>query len=234
MGLRYGSCVIIGASLQVRGLHLVCKLGRCCSSRLAFLQPLGGPMDPAPDRQLVTELLQQWGCGDKQALEQLMPIVYEQLHKLASNCLRSERPDHTLRATALVHEAYLRLIDADVAWNDRVHFYAVSARILRRILVDHAKSRNRYKRGGEFQQIPFEEAALVGPESDRGIVELDEALQRLAKQDQRKSELIELLFFGGLTYDEAAAALSISPATVHRELTLAKAWLHLELSRAAS
>ena len=191
-------------------------------------------MDPAPDRQLVTQLLQQWGAGDKQALDQLMPIVYDQLHKLASNCLRSERPDHTLRATALVHEAYLRLVQAEVNWQDRVHFYAVSARILRRILVDHAKSRNRNKRGGEYQKIPLEEAILVGPEADRGIVELDEALQRLATQDRRKSDLIELLFFGGLTYDEAAAALKISPATVHRELTLAKAWLNLELSRAAS
>jgi len=191
-------------------------------------------MDPAPDRQLVTQLLQQWGAGDKQALDQLMPIVYDQLHKLASSCLRSERPDHTLRATALVHEAYLRLVEADVDWQDRVHFYAVSARILRRILVDHAKSRNRNKRGGEYQKIPLEEAVLVGPEADRGMVELDEALQRLANQDRRKSDLIELLFFGGLTYDEAAAALKISPATVHRELTLAKAWLNLELSRAAS
>jgi len=191
-------------------------------------------MDPAPDRQLVTQLLQQWGAGDRQALNQLMPIVYDQLHKLASNCLRSERPDHTLRATALVHEAYLKLVQADVDWQDRVHFYAVSARILRRILVDHAKSRNRHKRGGEYQQIPLEEAVLVGPEADRGMVELDEALHRLASQDRRKSDLIELLFFGGLTYDEAAAALKISPATVHRELTLAKAWLNLELSRAAS
>jgi len=191
-------------------------------------------MDPAPDRQLATQLLQQWGAGDRQALDQLMPIVYDQLHKLASNCLRSERPDHTLRATALVHEAYLKLVQADVDWRDRVHFYAVSARILRRILVDHAKSRNRHKRGGEYQQIPLEEAVLVGPEADRGMVELDEALHRLASQDRRKSDLIELLFFGGLTYDEAAAALKISPATVHRELTLAKAWLNLELSRAAS
>jgi RNA polymerase sigma factor (TIGR02999 family) len=191
-------------------------------------------MDPVPDREFVTQLLHEWGNGNKQALDQLMPIVYDQLHKLASNCLRSERPDHTLRATALVHEAYLKLVQADVDWQDRVHFYAVSARILRRILVDHAKSRNRHKRGGEYQQIPLEEAVIVGPESDRGMVELDEALQRLANQDPRKSELIELLFFGGLTYDEAAAALKISPATVHRELTLAKAWLNLELSRAAS
>jgi len=188
-------------------------------------------MDQSQDRQLVTQLLQQWGSGNKQALDELMPVVYDHLRKLASNCLRSERPDHTLRATALVHEAYLRLVDSEIALQDRVHFYVISARLLRRILVDHAKSRNRHKRGGEFQKIPLDEAVLVGPESDHGILELDEALQRLAAQDQRKSELIELLFFGGLTYDEAADALKISPATVHRELTLAKAWLHRELSQ---
>ncbi|MFZ3339879.1 MAG: sigma-70 family RNA polymerase sigma factor [Terriglobales bacterium] len=184
-----------------------------------------------PDRQLVTDLLQQWGNGDKDALDQLMPIVYEQLHKLASNCLRSERPDHTLRATALVHEAYLRLVDSDVTFQDRVHFYAVSARMLRRILVDHAKTKNRQKRGGEFDKVPLDEAIVIGPQADRGIIELDDAMKRLAVQDQRKSDLIELLFFGGLTYDEAAAALKISPATVHRELTLAKAWLYRELAQ---
>jgi RNA polymerase sigma factor (TIGR02999 family) len=183
------------------------------------------------DRQLVTQLLQQWGTGDKEALDQLMPVVYEQLRKLASNCLRSERPDHTLRATALVHEAYVRLVDSGVTFQDRVHFYAVSARILRRILVDYARSQNRQKRGGEFEKVPLEEAIMVGPKADRGIIELDDAMQRLAAQDQRKSELIELLFFGGLTYDEAAAALKISPATVHRELTLAKAWLYRELDQ---
>lgn len=190
-------------------------------------------MDVSPDRQAVTQLLRQWSSGNKQALDQLMPVVYDQLRRLASNCLRAERPDHTLRATALVHEAYVRLVDSDVAWEDRVHFFAVSARMLRRILVDHAKSNNRKKRGGEFQQIPLDEALLVGPQSDKGIVELDGALQRLAAQDQRKSELIELLFFGGLTYDEAASALKISPATVHRELTLAKAWLYRELGHGA-
>jgi RNA polymerase sigma factor (TIGR02999 family) len=183
------------------------------------------------DRQLVTQLLQQWGTGDKEALDQLMPVVYEQLRKLASNCLRSERPDHTLRATALVHEAYVRLVDSGVTFQDRVHFYAVSARVLRRILVDYARSQNRQKRGGEFEKVPLEEAIMVGPKADRGIIELDDAMQRLAVQDQRKSELIELLFFGGLTYDEAAAALKISPATVHRELTLAKAWLYRELDQ---
>lgn len=188
-------------------------------------------MDASPDRQAVTQLLRQWSNGNKQALDELMPVVYSQLRKLASNCLRAERPDHTLRATALVHEAYVRLVDSDVEWQDRVHFFAVSARMLRRILVDHAKSNKRQKRGGEFQKIPLDEAVLVGPQSDKGLVELDDALHRLAAQDQRKSELIELLFFGGLTYDEAAAALKISPATVHRELTLAKAWLYRELGQ---
>jgi RNA polymerase sigma factor (TIGR02999 family) len=191
-------------------------------------------MDVSPDRQLVTQLLRQWSSGNKEALDQLMPVVYDQLRKLAANCLRAERPDHTLRATALVHEAYVRLVDSDVAWQDRVHFFAVSARMLRHILVDHAKSRNREKRGGEFEKIPLDEAVMVGPQADKGIVELDDALKRLATHDQRKSELIELLFFGGLTYDEAAAALKISPATVHRELILAKAWLHRELGQGAA
>ena len=159
-----------------------------------------------------------------------MPVVYDQLRRLAASYLRSENRDHTLRATALVNEAYVRLVGANVNWQDRVHFFAVSARILRRILVDHAKSNNRQKRGGEFEQIPIDEAILVGPQADKGILELDDALQRLAAQDPRKSELVELLFFGGLTYDEAAAALKISPATVHRELTLAKAWLYRDLA----
>lgn len=186
-------------------------------------------MGASPDPRIVTQLLQQWSSGNKQALDELMPVVYDQLRKLAANCLRSEQPHHTLRATALVNEAYMRLVGANVSWQDRVHFFAVSARILRRILVDHAKSNNRQKRGVDFEKIPLDEAILVGPHADRGIVDLDEALQRLAVQDSRKSELIELLFFGGLTYDEAAAALKISPATVHRELTLAKAWLYREL-----
>jgi len=187
-----------------------------------------------PDQKLVTQLLQQWGSGNKAALDELMPVVYEQLRKLAGRCLRAERPDHTLRATALVNEAYLRLVDADVAWQDRVHFFAVSARLLRRILVDHAKAHNRDKRGGGAEKISLDEAVLVGPQATGGILELDEALQRLATHDQRKSELIELLFFGGLTYDETAAALDISPATVHRELKMAKAWLHRELTHNAS
>jgi RNA polymerase sigma factor (TIGR02999 family) len=193
---------------------------------------MGGKVtEPSKEQQLVTRLLKEWGGGNKAALDELMPIVYQQLRKLASICLRSERPDHTLAATALVHEAYLRLVDADVAWQDRVHFFAVSARLLRRILVDHAKANKRQKRGGGAEKIPLDEAIQIGPQITGGIVELDLALQRLAQHDQRKSEIIELLCFGGLTYDEAAAALKISPATVHRELTMGKAWLHRELTR---
>lgn len=183
------------------------------------------------ERQLVTRLLKEWGSGNKETLDELMPVVYQQLRRLASVCLRSERPDHTLRATALVHEAYIRLVDADIAWQDRVHFFAVSARLLRRILVDHAKANKRQKRGGGAETIALDEAVMIGPQTTGGIVELDAAMQRLAANDQRKSDIIELLCFGGLTYDEAASALKISPATVHRELKMAKAWLHRELTQ---
>jgi RNA polymerase sigma factor (TIGR02999 family) len=184
-----------------------------------------------PERQLVTRLLREWGGGNKAALDELMPVVYQQLRKLASICLLSERPNHTLRATALVHEAYIRLVDADVAWQDRVHFFAVSARLLRRILVDHAKANRRQKRGGDAETISLDEAIMIGPQTVGGIADLDDALKRLAVHDERKSEIVELLCFGGLTYDEAAAALKISPATVHRELKMAKAWLHRELTQ---
>ena len=182
------------------------------------------------ERQLLTRLLKEWGGGNKEALDELMPVVYQQLRKLASISLRSERPDHTLRATELVHEAYMRLVDADVDWQDRVHFFAVSARLLRRILVDHAKANHRQKRGGGAQTITLDEALIIGPQTTGGIVALDMALKKLADIDQRKSEIIELLCFGGLTYDETAIALKISPATVHRELKMAKAWLHRELT----
>ena len=183
------------------------------------------------ERQLVTRLLKDWGSGNKAALDELMPLVYQQLRKLASICLNAERPDHTLRATALVHEAYIRLVDADVDWQDRVHFFAVSARMLRRVLVDHARVHHRQKRGGGAETVSLDEAVMIGPQTASEIVSLDEALQRLAAHDRRKSEIIELLCFGGLTYDEAAAALKISPATVHRELRMAKAWLRRELTQ---
>ncbi len=183
-----------------------------------------------PDRQEVTRLLQQARGGNPQALDQLMPIVYDELRRLASRCLQSERPGHTLRATALVHEAYLRLLDADIDWHDRAHFYAVAAKVVRRILVEYARAHGRQKRGGGEEMVPLDEAVVVGPQAASTVLELDEALQRLAVFDPRKSEIIQLLFFGGLTYDEAATALDISPATIHRELKLAKAWLHRELA----
>jgi RNA polymerase sigma factor (TIGR02999 family) len=183
----------------------------------------------ASEASPVTQLLRQWSAGDKQALDRLMPLVYDQLRKIASRCLASERPGHTLRATALVNEAYLRLIDSGADFNDRVHFFAIAARLLRQILVDHARAQNRQKRGAGARHLALDECVLVAAEQP-GLLDLDEALQRLAANDRRKSELVEMLYFGGLTYDEAAAALGISPATVHRELRMAKAWLQTELA----
>ena len=185
-----------------------------------------------PEQPLVTQLLQQWGSGNKAALDELMPVVYEQLRRLASRCLRAERPDHTLRATALVHEAYMRMLGANVEWQDRAHFYAVAARMLRRILVEYARKNNREKHGGGVKKVELDEAVFVSPEAATIVVELDEAVDRLAKHDQRKSEIVQLLYFGGMTYDETADALGISAATVHREMKLAKAWLFRELDQA--
>ena len=187
---------------------------------------------PGLDSRLVTRLLHRWTNGDKAALDELMPLVYGQLRRLAANCLNAEQSQHTLRATALVHEAYLRLVDSELAFNDRVHFYAVAARVLRHILVDHARAAHRHKRGGDAVKLSLDEAILVGAGSPRGILDLDDALKSLADRDPRKSQIVELLFFGGLTYDETAAALHISPATVHRELSMAKAWIRRELTRA--
>jgi RNA polymerase sigma factor (TIGR02999 family) len=184
-----------------------------------------------PESDLVTRLLQQWGSGNKQALDELMPLVYSQLHRLAERAMRDERGDHTLRATALVHEAYVRLVQADVSFNDRAHFYAVAARLLRRILVDHARGARREKRGNGSAKLTFDEVLYVGPATHRGILELDDALKGLASNDQRKSDIVEMLYFGGMTYEETAAALGISDSTVHRELRMAKAWLYQELAR---
>jgi RNA polymerase sigma factor (TIGR02999 family) len=168
--------------------------------------------------------------GDKEAFDQLVPLVYDQLRRLASNCLCSEREDHTLRATALVHDAYIRLVDVGCDWNDRVHFYAVAARVMRHILVDYARAGKRQKRGEGLEHIALDEAVLVSSQPSQDLLALDESLNRLAAHDPRKSQVVELLFFGGLTYEEAAAALGISRATVQRELRMAKAWLHADLT----
>jgi RNA polymerase sigma factor (TIGR02999 family) len=181
------------------------------------------------EQQTVTQLLQAWRRGDREALDKLTPLVYDELRRLAERAMRGERPDHTLQPTALVHEAYVRLVEANVEWKDRVHFMATAATMMRRILVDHAKSKGRAKRGGGAAKLTLEEAVLVSSEPSEDLVLLDEALSRLADQDERKARVIELKYFGGLNYDETAEALDISASTVDRELRMAKAWLYREL-----
>ncbi len=183
-----------------------------------------------PDRQTATRLLQAWRGGDREALDRLLPIVYDELAGLAHHVLRSERSDHTLQTRALVHEAYLRLVDADVAIQDRAHFMAIAARTMRRILVDYARSRVRQKRGGGAGRVDIDKVDLAAPDSGMDILVLHDALETLATFDGRKAEVVELHFFGGLTYDETAEALGISAATVDRELRLAKAWLRVEIA----
>lgn len=179
--------------------------------------------------QHVTALLRRWRGGDKAAHEELVELVYPQLWRLAGKFLRSERAGHTLSSTALVHEAYLKLAEADVEWNDRVHFFAVAARVMRRVLVDHAKRRRRKKRGGSRIRITLEEGSLLASQPEADLVSLDEALTRLAALDERRARVVELHFFGGLTYKEVADVLHTSPTTVNRELRFAKAWLHDQL-----
>lgn len=177
----------------------------------------------------VTHLLLEWRSGNQAALDQLMPLVYDELRRLAAHYMRSERPDHTLQATALVNEAYLHLIDMDVGWQNRAHFFAVAARLMRRLLVDHAKAHRRAKRGSGGRKLSLDEALDVSVEPASDVLALDEALNRLATLDPRKSQIIELHFFGGLSNEETAEALGLSRATVQRELRLAKAWLNHEL-----
>jgi len=179
---------------------------------------------------LVTQLLRDWREGDGEALNRLTPMVYDKLRQLAGSYMRAERPDHTLQATAVVHEAYQQLIDMEIAWQDRAHFFAMAARMMRRILVDHARSRNRAKRGGDLVKVSLDEAMIVASAPNPDLLALDESLQRFAKQDSRKAQVVELHFFGGLTYDEIAEVLKISAATVDRELRLAKAWLYREMT----
>lgn len=181
----------------------------------------------------VTELLQDWRSGKDGALEQLTPLVYDELRRLAARHMRAERPDHTLQATALVNEAFVRLVSADVSWQDRAHFYAVAARLMRRILIDHAKAARSAKRGAGVKPLELDEGAVADPGSSQSVIlEVDDALNRLAGIDARKSDIVALHYFGGLTYDEIATALDLSAATVDRELRLGKAWLRHELANA--
>jgi len=179
----------------------------------------------------VTQLLRAWCEGDQGALEQLMPLVYEELHRLARRYMAEERPGHTLQATALIDEVYIRLVDGGrVTWQDRNHFFAVCARLMRRILTDFARSRHYKKRGAGARQITFDESLHVTPEPAEELVVLDDALRGLAEVDKRKAEVVELRFFGGLSVKEAAAVLRVSDETVKRDWRLAKLWLLREMS----
>jgi RNA polymerase sigma factor (TIGR02999 family) len=184
----------------------------------------------APTKDDVTALLQEWSNGGKLALEKLAPIVYGELRLLARHYMRGERENITLQTTALVNEAYLRLVDCDrMRFKDRAHFFAVSAQFMRRILVDHARRRN-LKRGADMQRISLDEVATIRPECDAGLVRLDDALGALARFDPRKAQVIELRFFGGLSVEETAEVLNISPITVMRDWSTARAWLYRELN----
>jgi RNA polymerase sigma factor (TIGR02999 family) len=172
-----------------------------------------------------------WSGGDREALESLMEVVYAELRRLAHSYLRRERPGNTLQSTALVHEAYLRLIDQKyVTWQSRAHFFGIAASMMRRILVDHARSRQASKRGAGIRLLTIDDA-VAGPEPrDLNLVELDQALENLARIDPQQSRIVELRFFAGLSIDDTAEVLKISPATVKREWSMAKAWLHREMS----
>ena len=174
----------------------------------------------------VTQLLIAWGNGDKSALDELLPLVYDELRRLARQYMRRERPGNTLQTSALVNEAYLRLIDQrDVRWQNRAHFYGIAAQLMRRILVDHARKRSYQKRGGGAHRVTLEEGLIVSDERAGDIVALDDALNSLADIDQRQSRIVELRFFAGLSIEETAEVLAVSPGTVMRDWTFAKAWL---------
>lgn len=187
--------------------------------------------DTVPSKVEVTQLLKAWGQGDDGALGRLIPLVQNELHRLARRYMSREQPDHTLQTTALVNEVYLRLVDMpQMSWQDRAHFFAISARMMRRILTDFARSRNYQKRGGTALHVSFDEALAVSQEQDAEIVAIDDALSQLAALDSRKSQVVELRFFGGLSEVEIAEVLKVSPETVRRDWRFAKSWLHRVLS----
>jgi RNA polymerase sigma factor (TIGR02999 family) len=185
---------------------------------------------PAPHE--VTQLLIDWSNGSQDAVERLFPLVYEELRRLAHRYMRRERPGNTLQTTAVVHEAYLRLIDQKhVQWQNRAHFFAIAARMMRRILITHAQSLAYAKRGGGALKVSLDEAAILSPVRARELIALDDALKSLAVIDVRRSQVVELRFFGGLSNEEIAEVLKISPNTVMRDWNVAKAWLYREMSK---
>jgi RNA polymerase sigma factor (TIGR02999 family) len=186
---------------------------------------------PGPDESPVTNLLVRWRGGDAKALESLIPLVYDELRSLARNYLRRERPDHILQSTALVHEAFVRLVGRNPpSLQNRSHFFGVAARLMREILVDHARAQRASKRGGGADMLPMEEAGDLPQPVTLDVLLLDDALRQLARLDERQSRIVELRFFTGLSIEDTAEVLDISPATVSREWTTARAWLYRELS----
>jgi RNA polymerase sigma factor (TIGR02999 family) len=182
--------------------------------------------------QDITELFLAWNQGDDRALERLIPMVHDELHRLAHHYMRGERPGHTLQTTALVNEAYLRLVDSSrVRWQDRAHFFAVSAQLMRRILVDFARARQKLKRGGDNVQLQLDDALVISREPSPELIALDDSLKTLAAFDARKSKVVELRFFGGLSVEETADVLNVAPITVMRDWGLAKVWLLRELDK---
>lgn len=182
------------------------------------------------DAHEVTSLLHAWRSGESAAYGQLIAIVYPKLRALAARFMRGDQGAETLNATGLVHEAYLKILGTELPWADRAHFFAVSARAMRQILVDHAKANRRQKRGGSAAKISIEDAVVISPAPEARLLDLDEALRNLAQIDKRKADLVELLYFGGLNQAEAAEALNVSEATVQRDLKMAKAWLYRALN----
>jgi len=218
---------VTGLDFQLIGHQARSKFGR--KERDRVFRKISVLM-ATPSRKDVTDLLIDWGKGDEEALKTLMPLVYDELHRLASRYLRNERPGHTLQTTALVHEAYLKLVDqTNTNWQNRVQFFSAAAQVMRHILVDYARSRRAFKRGGDYCRLSLDEAVISSEEKDPDLLTLIEALERLAAIDSQQSHVVELRVFGGLTVEETAEALGISARTVKREWSMAKAWLHKQM-----
>lgn len=183
------------------------------------------------DQPSITQLLNRWGSGDKEAEAALTPMLYGELQRMAKRLFRHESSAHTLQPTALVHEAFVKLVDVDVTWQDRAHFFSLAARMMRRLLVNHANARNAAKRGGEAIKVTLNEAVVPGGSADTSLLDLEEALQALAELDQRKAELIELQYFGGLSFKEMEEVTGLSSSTLDRDLRMARAWLKNEISK---
>ena len=184
-----------------------------------------------PDQPSITQLLNRWGDGDKEAEAALTPMVYDELQRMAKRLFRAEKRSHTLQPTALVHEAFVKLVDAEVTWQDRAHFFSLAARMMRRLLVNHAHARNAAKRGGDAIKVTLDESSVSATDADADLLDLEEALQDLAALDARKAELIELQYFGGLSFREMEQVTGRSSSTLDRDLRLARAWLKDRLSK---